>query len=156
MKWLALSAALLVPDASAVAQEPLSAQESLIAYCHGAWSAQSLTIDQLIGDACAPSKPAAHCQKVKAELGARQTKISRSLDALNDALLKRGLISEQGWVGPAQSAGANQRRQLRTHLAALRAGPDRLGHDIFAATRHSRVLARIANACHQASRGRAV
>ena len=120
MRWLALAAALLVPGASAVAQDALSAQESLVAYCHGAWSAQALTIEQLIADACMPAKPAAQCQKVKAELGARQTKISRGLDALNDALLKRGLISEQGWVGPrGAAAGANARAASRQGASEL-------------------------------------
>jgi len=57
MRCLPLAAMLLASAASASAQGALSSDEALVAYCHGAWSAQSLAIEQLIeGPADRPAR----------------------------------------------------------------------------------------------------
>ena len=46
MRRLLFAAALLASAAPSAAQDALSPDEALVAYCHGAWSAQSLAIEQ--------------------------------------------------------------------------------------------------------------
>jgi len=125
MRRLLFAAALLASAAPSAAQDALSPDEALVAYCHGAWSAQSLAIEQLIEGACGPAGTAAECERVKRELAVRRTRVQRGYEQLNDALYRRGLIGEGGWVGRrgAQAgslARAASRRGASEVMACLR------------------------------------
>jgi hypothetical protein len=125
MRCLPFAAMLLASAASASAQGVLSSDEALVAYCHGAWSAQSLAIEQLIEGACGPAGTAGECDKVKKELAVRRARVQRNYEKLNDALYQRGLIGEGGWVGQRGAeagslARAASRQGASEVLACLR------------------------------------
>jgi hypothetical protein len=125
MRHLLLAAALLVLATPASAQDALSPDEALVAYCHGAWSAQSLAIEQLIEGACSPANPVAHCEQVKREVAVRRSRVQRGYEELNDALFRLGLIGEDGWVGrrgakAGSLARAASRQGASEVLACLR------------------------------------
>jgi hypothetical protein len=125
MRRLLLAAALSALAAPALAQNALSPDEGLVAYCHGAWSAQSLAIEQLIEGACGPAGTVAECEKMKRELAARRNRVQRNYEKLNDALYQRGLIGEDGWVGrrgaeAGSLARAASRQGASEVLACLR------------------------------------
>jgi hypothetical protein len=114
---LMLVAALLALPMAAAAQDELSAEESLLAYCHGMWSSTAVTDEQVIKAACASSETTPRCQNTKALILKMRPGIDGTVAALKAELRKHGLIDDRGWVGPRGAAADALSRQ--GHAQAL-------------------------------------
>lgn len=99
MWWFALLVVLMAAP-SARAQDDLTEQEVLGAYCHGVASAQVVSYELIATRPCGSAEHQSECTKLKAEAEALLTSSRIELQKANDFLASRGLI------GNSQSIGA--------------------------------------------------
>lgn len=98
MWWIALLVVLMAAPL-ARAQDDLTEQEVLGAYCHGVASAQVVGYELIATRPCGSAEDQSQCTKLKAEAEAWLSRSRIELQKANDFLASRGLIGNSQWAG---------------------------------------------------------